>query len=173
MADITIVRQDQRDFSEADKETARRVIFGMVDGLGERGRRQWRGLWRRILDLEPGEMMDIKTNQMRLGWYHRRHFALEQAVFESQEKFGDFEQFRNWLKIGAGFVDWVAGPKGAIVPLPRSLSYAKLDQADMEQFHRDAVDFLRTATAGKVLWKHLRMDAQIEMIETILANFKE
>ncbi|PJI54098.1 hypothetical protein CTI14_19645, partial [Methylobacterium radiotolerans] len=38
------------------------------------------------------------------------------------------------------------------IPVPRSISYAKLEQADMEQFHDDAVAFLRTAHAQKTMW---------------------
>ena len=40
MADITLVRQQPVQASEQEKEAARRMIFGMVDGLGERGRKQ-------------------------------------------------------------------------------------------------------------------------------------
>jgi len=46
MPDITLVRQDAEAIPEQDAAVARRVIFGIVDGLGERGRRQWRRLWR-------------------------------------------------------------------------------------------------------------------------------
>jgi hypothetical protein len=91
MAEITIVRQDPVQITDAEKATARKVIFGIVDGLGERGKKQWRRLWSSIMRLEPGEMVDIKTNQQRLGWYHRKHMAMEHVVFESQERFDNFE----------------------------------------------------------------------------------
>ena len=118
MADITLVRQDPVQITEADKMIARRVIFGIVDGLGERGRKQWRRLWNNILRLEPGEMVELTTLQPRLGWYHRKHFAMEQALFEAQERFEEFESFRTWLKVGAGHVDWFPGPKGGVIPFP-------------------------------------------------------
>lgn len=173
MTDITLVRQPASQITEADKDAARRVIFGMVDGLGERGKRQWRRLWSNILRLEPGEMVEIKTHQQRIGWYHRKHMALEQALFEGQERFEAFEGFRDWLKVGAGFCDWYPGPKGGVFPVPKSISYSKLEQGEMEQFHNDAVTFLRTDHAGKTLWKHLSPTARIEMLETILASFGE
>lgn len=173
MSEITLVRQPDTSLTEADKEAARRVIFGIVDGLGERGKRQWRRLWSNLFRLEPGEMVDIKTHQQRIGWYHRKHMALEQTLFESQERFEDFESFRTWLKVGAGFVDWYPGPKGGVIPVPKSISYSKLEQGEMEQFHNDAVAFLRTEHAGKTLWKHLTETGRIEMLETILASFGE
>ena len=173
MAEIQLVRQHADQISEQDAATARRVIFGIVDGLGERGKKQWRRLWNRIMKLEPGEMMEISTLQPRLGWYHRRHMAMEQAVFEAQERFEEFEAFRTWLKVGSGFVDWHPGPKGGVIPVPKSISYSKLEQSDMEQFHGNAVDFLRTEHAGRTLWRHLPETRRIEMIEGVLGGFGE
>ncbi|CAB3956944.1 hypothetical protein LMG7053_05169 [Achromobacter ruhlandii] len=173
MADITLVRQQSGDASEQEKEAARRMIFGMVDGLGERGRRQWRRLWNQIVRLEPGEMMSITTHKERIGWYHRKHMAMESALFEAQERFEEFEAFRAWLKTGSGFVEWYPGPKGGVIPVPRSISYAKLEQADMEQFHDDAVAFLRTAHAQKTLWPHLAPARASEMLELVLQGFGE
>ena len=173
MGEITLVRQDPIHITEDDKAAARRVIFGIVDGLGERGRKQWRRLWNNIMRMEPGEMVELTTLQPRLGWYHRKHFALEQALFEAQERFEEFESFRTWLKVGAGHVDWFPGPKGGVIPVPRSISYAKLEQAEMEQFHGAAVDFLRTKHAGKTLWRHLSPVDRITMLETVLQGFNE
>jgi hypothetical protein len=173
MSEIMLVRQPGTQLSEADRDAARRVFFGLVDGLGDRGRRQWRRLWNRLVKLEPGEMMEIRTHQQRIGWYHRKHMALEQALFESQERFEDFESFRTWLKVGASFVDWYPGPKGGVIPVPRSISYSKLEQGEMEQFHANAVNFLRTEHAGKTLWKHLPPEARAMMIEAVLESFGE
>lgn len=173
MADITLVRQQNIVLTDEERAVARRVMFGIVDGLGERGRKQWRRLWHRLLKLEPGEMVDIKTNQERLGWYHRKHMALESALFEAQERFEQFEAFRAWLKTGSGFVDWYPGPKGGVIPVPKSISYAKLEQAEMETFHADAIEFLRTGHAIKTMWPHLAAPAAAEMLETVLGDFGE
>lgn len=174
MPDISLVKQDPREVPEAERAIARNFVFGVVDGLGEKGKKQWRRLWNRIMALEPGEMIEISTHQARLGWYHRKHFAFEQTLFEAQERFDDFDQFRVWLKIGAGHVDWEVGPKGTPVPLPKSIKYSRLDQAGMEEFHGNVVNFLRTDKASKALWPHLKQVTQrIDMIESILGEFHE
>lgn len=172
MSEITLIRQQEIEISEADRAAVVRVIFGVVDGLGEKGRKQWRRLWNRIMHLEPGEMMEIKTHQDRIGWYHRKHMALEQTIFESQERFDNFDAFRVWLKVGSGFVDWFPGPKGGVIPVPRSISYAKLEQGEMEQVHVEMLAFLREPHALKTLWPHLSEPARSEMIETILSGFE-
>lgn len=173
MSEITLVRQHPTLIPEADREAARRVLFGMVDGLGEKGRKSWRRFVNGLMRLEPGEMVEIRTHKDRIGWYHRKHMALEQTVFEHQEKFEEFESFRTWLKVGAGYVDWHPGPKGGVIPVPRSLSYARLEQGEMEQVHEEMVKFLRTEHAGRTLWKHLTPAARIEMVEGILVGFEE
>lgn len=173
MSEITLVKQNPTEIPEADREAARRVLFGMVDGLGEVGRKSWRRFVNGLMKLEPGEMVEIKTHKDRSGPFHRRHMALEQAVFEAQEKFTQFEAFRSWLKVGSGFVDWYPGPKGGVIPVPRSISYSKLEDGDMRQVHDDMVEFLRTAHAGRTLWKHLTPVARTEMVESILEGFGE
>lgn len=173
MAEITLVRQQPTEIPEADRAAARNVLFGIVDGLGETGKKQWRRFVNRLMKLEPGEIVEIRTHQERIGWYHRKHMALEQRVYEAQEKFETFEQFRVWLKVGSGFVDWLPGPKGGVIPVPRSISYARLEQGEMEQVHDNIVAFLRTEHAGRTLWKHLSETQRIEQIEFLLAGFGE
>ena len=173
MSTITLVKQEPTDIPQADREAARRVLFGIVDGLGEAGRKQWRRFINSLMTMEPGEMVSIRTNKARSGPFHRRHMVLETAVFEAQERFECFEQFRNWIKVGSGFCDWVAGPKGGVIPVPKSIAFDKLEDGDMRQVHDDMVLFLRSEHAGRALWKHLSPVERMEMIETILREFNE
>ena len=99
--------------------------------------------------------------------------VLETRVFQAQERIKSFEQFRLWLKLGSGFVDWMAGPRGGVVPVPRSISYKKCDEDAMRQFHDDAIEFLRTEHATRYLWPHLDAAAGESMIEAILGEFGE
>jgi hypothetical protein len=174
MADITLVRQQPIEISDEEKAVVRRVLFGIIDGLGERGKKQWRRLVNGWLRLEPGEMSQIKTRKPRSGPFHRRHMAMEQAVFEAQEKFEHFDPgFRDWLKVGAGFVTWYPGPKGGVFPVAKSIAYDELEEDDMREFHDACVAFLRTEHAGRTLWKHLSETQRIEQIEFLLAGFGE
>ena len=173
MADITLVRQNPCEVSEADRATANRVLCGVVDGLGDMGKKQWRRFINGLMRLEPGEMVSIKTHKARSGPFHRRHMAIETAVFEAQEKFEHFEQFRNWLKVGSGFCDWVAGPKGAVIPIPKSIAFDKLEEDEMRQVHHDMIHFLRSEHAGKALWRHLDVKGRSDMIESVLEGFTE
>ena len=174
MSAITLVKQDAADVPDCDKDAARRVLFGIVDGLGERGRKQWRRFFNSLMRLEPGEMVEIKTYKERSGPFHRRHMAIEQAVYEAQERFENFDRgFRDWLKVGAGHVTWFPGPRGGVFPVPKSISFKDMEDDEMREFHIEAIKFLRTAYAQKTLWKHLTTLQRMEMMETILQGFGE
>jgi len=173
MTDITLVRQHDVEIPETDREAARRVLFGIVDGLGERGKKQWRRFINGLMRLEPGEMVDIKTHKARSGKFHRRHMLIESRVFEAQEKFEHFEQFRNWLKVGAGFCDWMPGPKGAVIPVPRSIAFDKLEEDDMREVHENMMAFLRTERAINVLWPKTPSAQRDIAITSLLNEFNE
>ncbi len=174
MSQITLVKQCPSEIPEADREAARRVLFGMVDGLGDTGRKAWRRFVRSLMQMEPGEMVSIRTHKARSGPFHRRHMAIETAVFEAQEKFTNFDKgFRDWLKVGAGHCEWFPGPKGGIFPVPKSISYADMEDGEMREFHDACIAFLRTEYAQKTLWRHLSELQRSEMLETILKGFGE
>jgi len=173
MAEILLVRQPDVQMTEHDMECARRFIFGLVDGLGEQNKRRWRRFWSMLWRMVAGEIATVVTHKDRSTPYHRRHMKIEQTVFEAQERIAEFEQFRYWLKVGAGFVDWLPGPKGAVVPFPKSIAYDRLEQAEMQEFHDNAIAFLRTEHAAKCLWPHMPAAQRAQAIEAVLSEFNE
>lgn len=160
-------------FNDAEKAAVRKFLFQAVDGHGKQGKTVWRRFWSRILKAEIGEMFRFITKQDRSGPYHRRTFAILQAVFDAQDRFHNFEQYLNWVKVGAAWVDWVAGPKGGIVPLPRSVSYSEADQDEFMQFTAQVMDFFRCEYAPRYLWRHLKPEQAGEMMRTIMGGFQE
>lgn len=175
MTEIVLVRQTKEPIPAADKEAARRVLFSAIDGLSEQHKKSWRRLIGWFMNkAEPGEMVEIRTNRERIGVVHRKHMLMEQRVFEAQEKFEHFDPgFRDWLKVGAGFVTWHPGPKGGVFPVPKSIRYGKCEQEEFDRYHDDVVAFLRTEHAQKTLWRHLSVMQRNEMMETILQELKE
>ena len=173
MTDIVLVRQNTTPIAEGDAEAARRVLFGQVDGLSEAHKKSWRRIWNWLLKkAEPGEMIEIRTHRDRSGPFHRLHFKIEQTVFDSQERFEHFDQYLYWIKVGAGWVTWAAGPSGGVVPIPRSVSYSKADEDEFRDFHDRVITFLRGPHAAKYLWPHLKGGAA-EFMEQLLKEFDE
>ncbi|CAJ2716763.1 DUF1367 family protein [Burkholderia pseudomallei] len=173
MTDITLVKRADLQLSDAQRAALHLALFEMVDGLSESDQKSWRRFWNWIVRAGAGEIFSIETWAPRHGGFHRRHMVLETTVFKSQDRIKNFEQFRNWLKIGAGFCDWLAGPKGGVVPVPRSISYRKCDEDAMRSFHDDAIEFLRSEHACRYLWPALTAEAAEAAMESILMEFDE
>ena len=169
---ITLVRGPEPMPPETILGHIRGFLFGLFDGWSDTDKRGWRKLWKRLMKLEAGEFAEIEFVMPRSSPYHRRHMKIEGDLFAAQEKFSDFEIFRDWLKVGAGWVVWCAGPRGGVVPIPRSISYAKADQAEFEEFHAKVIEFLRGPHAAPFLWKHLGESAN-GMMNEILEGFRE
>ena len=148
------------------------LLFRALDGFGLEDRRAWRKFWKRMIGMNPGEMIDVEMVFPRSGAFHRRHMAIEQKLFDYQDKFADREQFRFWLKVGAGWVDWVEGNTGALIPLPKSISYAMADEMQFRQYHDAVIGFLRGSHAARFLWPHLEERAH-QQIDHILDGFQE
>src|SRR5262245_7584483 len=102
MARFTIMRTEQAMPDERALETVRGFLFGVLNGFTKEDRRAWNGFWKRAVRLEPGEMFTTEMVFPRSGPFHRRHMKIEQSVFEAQERFDHFDQFRYWLKVGSG-----------------------------------------------------------------------
>lgn len=173
MPSITLVRTDQALPNAAALDGARELLFGAFDGAHKEDKRAWRMFWKRLMRLHPGEMLEFLVRFQRSGPFHRRHMAIEQQVFNAQDRFEHFDVLRDWLKIGSGWVIWCAGPKGGVVPVPKSISYAKADESEFRQFHDQMIDFLRGDHAAHYLWPHLESDKAFGMIDAILLGFGE
>ena len=174
MTQITIMRTDRAmPIIESALDVIRGFLFGVVDGFTRDDKKAWRRIWSRVKRMEAGELLVIDVVQPRSGPFHRRHMAIEQAVFDAQERFQSFKAFRDWLKIGSGHCEWVPGPKGAIVPIPNSISYASIDDDAFRVFHENMIEFLRGDHAANILWPHLKGVRADEMMDAILMEFSE
>lgn len=171
MAQALIMRDRRILVTPKEREAATKVLEQSIRGIDEKNHTRWRRFLRHVFSLEDGEIAEIGTRIPRSGPFHRFHMAFEQAVFNAQERFTVFEQFRNWLKIGAGHVVWVPGAKGGIVPLPKSISYAELEEPEMREVHESMFAFMRGEHAAPYLWKHLDADEASNMMESILKEF--
>jgi hypothetical protein len=170
MTSITVAKRVDAPLSEQQRQVLASVLFEMLGGLTEDDHKFWMRLWGELMNAESGEIFTLKVSIQRNGTFHRRHMKLETELFNAQEQFYVFSQLRDWLKTGAGFVEWHM-VRGQMKPVPKSISYDECDQLEMEKFHNDAITYLRTPRAQQELWPHLSPQMAQEMIETILGEF--
>lgn len=146
---------------------------GKLTGFGDKDRKEYARLKRTLDELQPGELFTISTWFPREGWRHRKHFKMLSHVFDAQEQFAEPDQLRLWLQVGAGWCEYVPGPTGRMVAIPRSIAYDKLDDAEFDAHHESVKLFLRSDRAMGFLWPHLTPMQASEIVEGIVRPFEE
>lgn len=144
---------------------------GKLRGWGDKGAKAYRRFKRVLEKLEPGELVEFSYWFPRHGKFHRLHFVMLGALFDSQEVFTNREAMRGWLEIGAGHAIFVKHGR-KMVAIPDSISYRSLDDEKFREHHEKVKAFVRTLRARRYLWPHMTAAMSHEMAETILAEFE-
>lgn len=159
---------------DAERDVLRRFFTEHVVGMDSVYDKRWRSLVRDLFNAQPGEGFELLRKRERGGPFHRRHRVILQRLFDSQERFTNLRRLHDWLKVGAGFVEWTEGRKpGVMVPKPRSTAFDKCSEDEMREFHGAAVDYLHTARAQRVLWRVVKSKDRPAMLEAVLRNPEE
>ena len=149
--------------------------YGKLVGFGKRGVAAYGRFLKAVKALEFGELLSFTYKIPRAPKFHRLHFVMLDALFESQEQFVGLRaeyQFRKWTEVGAGHCDFVPGPTGKPVALPRSIDYESLDDVEFAELHEAVKGFCRTPYFWRFLWPHLSDDKGAEMVDAILMQFE-
>lgn len=87
-----------------------------------------------ISRIPRSELVKVEVTRPRnLGW-HRKFFALLQLLHENQSEIEDFDDFRAVFLVALGHCEMFGA-----VAVPKSVSFAKLDQAGFESLWERAV----------------------------------
>lgn len=92
----------------------------------------------RIARVELGDVAEIRIVRHRSLPQHRLFFGILQHVAENS-RFETAERLLVALKIRLGRYDLCRLPNGRDVPVPQSISFDKMDQAEFQSFFNDAV----------------------------------
>lgn len=141
---------------------------GKFEGLGPANERAW-ARWRRLVaEAKPGDTLRFSYKLPRSPEHHRALFAQLSSLLNLQEQFTELKELRLWATVGAGHCRFVPGPTGVMVPIPESIDFESLDEAEFTEFHRRFVDFLRSPRLAAFLWPHLPDEARRQMVELVL-----
>jgi hypothetical protein len=72
--------------------------------------------------------------------HHRKGFALIKLIFDSQEKYRTIEDLLVELKLQTGWYREHIRANGEIIYVPKSISFADMDQLEFEAFYETLID---------------------------------
>ncbi len=142
---------------------------GKLAGFGEKGRRAFNKFKKLVDELEIGETIQFSYRRPRSPQHHKFFFARMNNLLDMQESFKDLEELLVFVKVGAGFVEFMPSC-GQLVAVPKSIAWHLLEEKDFTEVHRAIVDFLWTAQAQCALWPHLDDAKRYAMVDQLLRN---
>lgn len=96
---------------------------------------------RRLLTMRPGACFKLVITIPRNPKHHRKFMALVALVAETSETFDNLDKALCAVKVAAGHCDFIANPEtGELIAVPRSISFANMDQEEFEVFYTNAVN---------------------------------
>lgn len=89
-----------------------------------------------------GKEVKAKITQPRNAKFHRLFFGLLNLVYGSQDKYATLEGLLDAVKIAIGHCDELVTLDGKLCMIPRSISWAEMDEASFRQFFDRAVTII-------------------------------
>lgn len=154
MSRVTVIRTDQPMPGEGILSGVRNFLFGLFDGWRSDDKKGWRRIWKRLIDLEPGEFAVIEFVIPRNQKFHRKFFAMLNFAFDAWEPnrkrktykgravTKNFERFRKDVLILAGFYEQTFDLRGRMTLEAQSISFANMDDAEFELVYSAVADVI-------------------------------
>ena len=146
---------------------------GALVGFSRDDKRAYSRFTKILNDLEIGELLELRYFFKRDLRFHRKHMGLLRVFFESQEVFDNYDRFRDWTEVGAGHVNWIPGPDGVMQAIPKSISFAEIDDEEMRVVHEATKVFFRTERAQVTMWPNLDPGIRAAGAEGLLTYFEK
>jgi hypothetical protein len=93
--------------------------------------------------IKMGECVTVSVKRPRNLQMHRLFWKLMSVVYENQDHYRSTDEVCTAFKFACGHVDTLRTKRGDVL-VPRSISFAKMDQVDFAEFFRRAVEFCVT-----------------------------
>ena len=92
--------------------------------------------------LKQGKEVEVEIKQPRNPQHHRLFFALLNITQHQTEDFPSTDMLLTWLKIKLGHVDVMIWDEGKTYYVPKSISFASMDQDSFRDFFDRALDVI-------------------------------
>lgn len=122
--------------------------------------------------VKTGQVMRAEIKLMRNGGFHRKFMAMLNTAYANHEwpeietKWGkaqcSFDMFRKYVTVRAGHYKVDLTPHGEPRVIPKSISWAKMDQPTFEKLYSDVLDVILQEFLTN--WKSGDMDKAVNQM---------
>jgi hypothetical protein len=109
--------------------------------------------------ISMGTTVELKGSRPRNLQHHKKFFKMLDIVFENQTHYKSVEELLGICKLAIGHCDVVQTPRGP-QRLPKSISFASMNQSQFEDFYDRSVQWVTTDVIAGLARKDL--DAEVE-----------
>jgi hypothetical protein len=147
MSKMMIVKTNAAMPKDSELDTVRNFIFGVFDGFTDQDKKSWKAFWRRLINMDAGEIAQAEMTIPRNYKFHKKFMALLNFAFEAwhperkhkqykgQPVAKSFERFRKDVVIQAGYYDQTFDLDGNMRLEAQSISFASMDDVQFEQVY--------------------------------------
>ncbi|WP_066018783.1 DUF1367 family protein [Endozoicomonas atrinae] len=135
-----------------------------------------------IYRLRPGEMISAEVRRARNALFHRKFMKLCSIAFNVFERLPqppvrmartgqwvtprrDFNEFRYWAMVQAGFYEVIGYPDGGVRARAKSVAFKSMEQVEFEQVYSAVLDvFLQLVLNrdGNHVWSREEVESLVE-----------
>ena len=98
------------------------------------------GEFEKFQKFKLGDVYEVEVKLKRNYGFHKKFFGMLNLTFANQDFTDNFELFREALIIEAGFCVDQPLLDGTVQPRAKSISFAKMDQAEFEEVYNRVLD---------------------------------
>lgn len=114
---------------------------GSLRGWTAADQRAYDKFRRRLAAMEEGDCFRLAFSVPRNLAHHKKFMALVAVVAEYSEVYDSQRKALTAVKVAAGHCDFMPDPtSGLLIPVPKSISFAAMEQVEFEEFYSDAVN---------------------------------
>ncbi len=111
-----------------------------------------------------GELVKVTWTRPRNIHFHNKFFAMLGIVLKNQEHYKSMNELLGVCKICISHVTVVETRHG-FVRLPKSISFAKMDETEFSQFYDEAVNWVLSEVIPGLQRQHLDAEVEAELVE--------
>lgn len=134
----------------------RKMIGGKLEPVDDAGRDM-------LGKVAPGTVLRVEMKRPRNLGHHRKFWALVSLIYQNQTHYNSPEALCDVIKVLAGYCVVTRGKGGREIHIPKSISFAAMDQTEFDQFW----DRVVTVVCEQIIPGLSRKDLESELLDLV------